>query len=160
MSARAAWRLETLGFQQVYRYTAGKADWFAAGWPIEGERAGVPRVGDLAHRDIPTCRLEERLGTVRARVLAGGWELCVVVNEQNVVLGRLKRDALDADPEATAETAMEAGPVTYRPNEVAAEAAKRLAERHVPSVLVTTSDGELIGLFRRDDVPGDAGERA
>src|ERR1051326_8061662 len=31
LSARAAWRLETMGFQEVYRYTPGKADWLAAG---------------------------------------------------------------------------------------------------------------------------------
>src|SRR5437773_6189207 len=27
LSARAAWRLESMGFQEVYRYTPGKADW-------------------------------------------------------------------------------------------------------------------------------------
>src|SRR6059036_3067934 len=36
LSARAAWRLETMGFQEVYRYTPGKADWLAAGWETEG----------------------------------------------------------------------------------------------------------------------------
>src|SRR6266542_3593380 len=29
LSARAAWRLESFGFTQVFRYAAGKADWFA-----------------------------------------------------------------------------------------------------------------------------------
>ena len=28
MSPRAAWRLDSLGFQQVYDYVAGEADWF------------------------------------------------------------------------------------------------------------------------------------
>ena len=36
MSARAAPRLATLGFTDVYRYQAGKADWFAAGLLREG----------------------------------------------------------------------------------------------------------------------------
>jgi len=31
MSPRAASRLESLGFRDVYDYAAGKADWFAAG---------------------------------------------------------------------------------------------------------------------------------
>jgi hypothetical protein len=31
MSARAAWRLEGLGFPQVRRYTPGKMDWLAGG---------------------------------------------------------------------------------------------------------------------------------
>ena len=43
MSARAAWRLETLGFTQVYRYTAGKMDWFANALPIEGKKKDAPR---------------------------------------------------------------------------------------------------------------------
>src|SRR5688572_23586838 len=37
MSPRAASRLETLGFEQVYDYVAGKADWGSGGLPLEGE---------------------------------------------------------------------------------------------------------------------------
>jgi CBS domain-containing protein len=151
MSARAASRLETLGFKQVFRYTPGKEDWMAAGLPIEGSKASIPRVSSVARRDVPTCRLDERLGDVSARVRAKGWELCVVVNEGNIVLGRLVRAALKGDADATVEGVMEPGPVTYRPHVVAEDAARTLAERHVQSVLVTTGDGELIGVFRAED---------
>ena len=151
MSVRAAWRLETLGFEQVFRYGPGKEDWMAAGLPIEGSKASIPRVGSVARRDIPTCRLDERLGGVSARVLATGWDQCVVVNEGNIVLGRLRRAALEGDADAIVETVMEPGPVTYRPHVVAEDAARTLAERHVQSVLVTTGDGELIGVFRPED---------
>src|SRR6266567_8778669 len=44
LSARAAWRLESMGFQEVYRYTAGKADWLAAGWETEGAQARKTRL--------------------------------------------------------------------------------------------------------------------
>lgn len=155
MSARAAWRLESLGFAQVYRYTAGKVDWMATGLPIEGTMASLPRVGSLARRDVPTCRLDERVADVCNRVRASRWELCVVVNERNVVLGRLKCETPNADPDALAGDVMEPGPVTYRPHEVAADAAQKLAERHVKNVLVTTADGELIGVFCPEDAPGD-----
>src|SRR6266851_1212826 len=151
MSKRAAWRLETLGFEQVHHYTPGKEDWMAAGLPIEGSKASIPRVGGVARRDVPTCRLDERVGDVSARVLAKGWDLCVVVNEGNIVLGRLKRAALEGDADAIVRSVMEPGPVTYRPHVVAADAARTLSERHVESVLVTTGDGELIGVFRADD---------
>jgi len=93
------------------------------------------------------------MGDVSARVLAKGWDLCVVVNEENIVLGRLKRDALEGDADAIVESVMEPGPVTYRPNVVAADAARTLAERHVHSVLVTTGDGELIGVFGPEGAP-------
>lgn len=152
MSARAAWRLDSLGFTAVYRYTAGKADWTASGLPIEGARAGVPRIGDLARRSLPTCSLEDRLGEVRERVRAAGWDVCIVVNDRDVVLGRLRQRELGGDPSAVVEHVMEGGPTTYRPDRPAAEVAAYLAERGAASVLVSTGDGELIGLFYRADV--------
>ena len=47
MSPRAACRLQTLGFTNVYDYVLGKADWLAHGLPTEGEQADVPRAKDL-----------------------------------------------------------------------------------------------------------------
>src|SRR5712692_3519027 len=114
MSKRAAWRLETLGFEQVHHYTPGKEDWMAAGLPIEGSKASIPRVGRVARRDVPMCRLDERVGDVSARVRANGWDLCVVLNEGNIVLGRLRPPLLEGDADATVEMVMEPGPVTYR----------------------------------------------
>jgi hypothetical protein len=81
---------QTLGFLQVYRYRAGKADWAAAGLPREGELANVPRVGDAARSDVPTCRAHEPIGSVRERVLSSGWDRCVVVDEATVALGLLR----------------------------------------------------------------------
>ena len=54
LSARAAWRLESMGFQEVYRYTAGKADWLAAGWETEGTEAKKVRIREMIHKDVPT----------------------------------------------------------------------------------------------------------
>ena len=51
MSARAAWRLESLGFSQVYRYTPGKMDWLARGLPREGAAAAVIQADDLVRQD-------------------------------------------------------------------------------------------------------------
>ena len=50
MSPRAAWRLEGLGFERVYDYVPGKADWFASGLPKEGRLASVPTRGETARR--------------------------------------------------------------------------------------------------------------
>jgi predicted transcriptional regulator len=151
MSARAAWRLETLGFDHVFRYAAGKVDWLAAGLPTEGTNATVARVGTVARRDVPTCRLSDRVGAVSDRVRASGWDQCVVVNERNIVLGRMTSKILEENAAATAEQVMEPGPVTNRPHELAHRTAHQLSERHAKSVLVTTADGELIGVFRAED---------
>lgn len=151
MSRRAAWRLESLGFTQVFAYAAGKADWFAFGLPVEGKLAGLPRAGDAARRDVPTCRLTERVGDVQPRVEAAGWDTCLVVNEEGVVLGRLRAEALGADPAAVVETVMESGPTTIRPDTLLEAITTRMQARKVDSVVVSTSDGRLVGVLFRSD---------
>lgn len=147
MSPRAAWRLESLGFTRVFDYVAGKADWLAAGLPTVGPDAAQPRAGRFARTDVPTCRLTDRLGDVRKRVRAAGWESCLVVNDDRIVLGRLRGAAFDGDPDQTAEAVMEAGPTTVRPSEPLHELVRRMRA----SVVVTTADGRLVGVLRRDD---------
>ncbi len=154
MSARAASRLETLKFRQVYRYQPGKADWFAAGLPREGTEAGTPRVADVARRDVATCRIDERVGAVRNRVREGGWDVCVVVDEQRVVLGLVRAEALGVDPETPVEDVMQPSPVTFRPNLGLGQMPDYLKKQRIPRALVTTSDGVLIGLLRIEDVNG------
>ena len=154
MSARAAARLETLGFRQVYRYQPGRADWFAAGLPREGKEAHTPRVADVARRDVPTCRIDEQVGAVRDRVRGDGWDVCVVVDEQRVVLGLVRVEALGVDPDTPVETVMQPSPVTFRPNLGVGEMPDYLTEPRTPLALVTTSDGVLIGLLRIEDVAG------
>ncbi len=149
MSPRAAWRLESLGFDRVHDYVAGKADWGAVGLTLEGT-AG-PRAGAHARSGVPTCRLDERLPDVRSRVTTTGWDLCVVVNERGVVLGRLGRQALGSSEDVTVEEAFTAGPGTIRPNALLESIVLRMQQRNLASVLVTRSDGTLVGLLQRDD---------
>src|SRR3954470_21232045 len=52
LSARAAWRMESMGFQEVYRYTPGKADWLSAGWETEGTNAAKPRIRRMIHKEV------------------------------------------------------------------------------------------------------------
>ncbi len=151
MSPRAAWRLESLGFAEVYDYTPGEADWFAYGWPMEGAGAALPRVGAVARLDMPHCARAERIGEVRDRVQAVQWEVCAVVNEEMVVLGLLRAPDLEADPDAAVEQIMRAGPATYRPDALVSDVLERLRKREVGGVLVTRSDGTLLGWLRRDD---------
>jgi hypothetical protein len=152
MSARAAWRLETLGFEHVHRYQPGKDDWLVARLPMEGSRAGIRTAADAARRDVPTCGLRDPVSKVADQVRAGDWALAVVVDDRRVVLGRLRPRDLDARPDARAEELMIDGPRTIRGTRPAAEMGDWLDERRVPGVLVTTADGELIGYVRRDEV--------
>lgn len=161
MSARAAWRLEALGFTAVYDYVPGKADWLAQDLPSEGTLAGEPTAGDVARRDVPTCTLDERLADVQRRAGEAGWDTCIVVNAENVVLGRLGRKALASASDARVEEVMAEGPATIRPHVPLATIAQRLRDRGLATALVTASDGRLIGLLRLEDAEsftaGDAG---
>jgi len=159
MSPRAAWRLETLGFDHVYDYTAGKADWASFGLPLEGHDASRPRAASIARADPPTCRLDERVAEVAAR-LPDDWDVCVVTNDENVVLGMLGRRALRSHENARVEEAMTTGPSTIRPNTRLDAIAKRMRDQNLTRVLVTRSDGVLVGVLRREDVDATAGETA
>jgi rhodanese-related sulfurtransferase/CBS domain-containing protein len=149
LSPRAAWRLESLGFTQVFDYVAGKVDWLANGLPTEGKRVAVPRVGEHVRRDVSTCHLTDRLGEVAEHVRASGLDGCVVVNEERVVLGLLRRRALDGDPQQLVEEVMEPGPSTFRPDVALDEMTAYLRQRQLGSVLVTTADGRLVGILQR-----------
>ena len=158
MSPRAAWRLESLGFTKVFDYVAGKADWLARGLPVEGKLADYTRAGDVARTDTPTCRLTDRLSDVRDKTLDADQNVCIVVNDDRIVLGRLRGDALGGDPEATVESVMESGPTTTRPDDPLEALTERLKDARVGSILVTTSDGRLVGILYRKDAKQRLGE--
>src|SRR5687768_392786 len=114
MSARAAWRLEALGFAAVYRYGPGKDDWLVARLPMAGPKAAVRRAADVARPDVPTCGLLDRAADVAEHVRRGDWPLAVVVNEHRIVLGRLRPRDLEASHDAVAAEIMVEGPRTVR----------------------------------------------
>jgi predicted transcriptional regulator len=136
----------------VYDYRTGIQDWRGAGLPTEGTNTQRRRLVDVVRGDVPTCSLDERLGDVRDRALAAGWDACVVVSQQRVVLGLLRTKELHADPDLPAERAMRPGPSTYRPYVSVEEMRQIMSERNMESSPVTASDGKLVGLVRRQDL--------
>lgn len=123
-----------------------------AGLPTEGTNGQRPRLADVVRRDVPVCSLGERLGDVRARVVAAGWDACVVVSQDRVVLGLLRAKELQADPGLPVEQVMRPGPSTYRPFVSVEEMRRIMIDRDLENSPVTTSDGKLVGLVRRQDV--------
>ncbi len=160
MSPRAACRLETLGFEQVYDYVPGKADWLARNFPREGDKANEKRAGDLARDDVATAALNERVAEIRPRVEASPYGFGFVVSSGGTLLGRLRRSALEDDPEATAESAMEPGPSTVRADTPLDELLERLRKRNLKTAVVTTPEGKLLGVVRRDDLEHERGYQA
>jgi CBS domain-containing protein len=150
LSPRAACRLATLGFEHVYDYVPGKADWLAHALATEGEDADRPRVGTLARNDVVICRLEDPVGQVRERVQASPYGFALVTASDGTILGRLHGSACEGEPAATAESVTEPGPSTVRPDTAVKELRERLDKKGFRTAIVTTPEGRLIGVVLRE----------
>jgi len=73
--------------------------------------------------------------------------MCVVINGRRVTLGVLSGEAIISDPNATAEQLMAPGPTTIRPNWSFEETSEYLKSQKLDRVLITTSDGVLVGVY-------------
>jgi len=160
MAPRAAARLESLGFDGIFEYKAGKLDWLAAGLPTEGENSKCPRAGEASRKDAAVCGLKDRLGDARDRAKRSGLEVAVVVDAEQVVLGLLRSKELEMDPNLAVEQAMRPGPSTFRPYVSMKEMADYMVEHSLESVPITTSDGKLAGVLLKSDATRMAADAA
>jgi Mg/Co/Ni transporter MgtE len=103
--------------------------------------------------DVVTCRLEERVTEVRERVSASPYGFAFVTSPHGVLLGRLRRAALEGDGPRSAEEVMEPGPSTVRPDTAAGELRERLEKRDLKTAVVTSPEGILLGVVRAADLP-------
>ena len=133
----------------MYDYVPGKVDWLARDFPTEGRDAGKPTAGRLAQRDVATCALDATVGDARRGASRTGG-VCVVVNDERVVLGVLRERELAASDATPVVEAMRPGPSTFRPHVAIAEMAEYMTKHDLDSVPVTASDGRLIGVLFRD----------
>jgi predicted transcriptional regulator len=84
-------------------------------------------------------------------VRTAGFEACVVVNSERVVLGLLRAKELAGAPDLPIEQVMRPGPSTFRPNVPIEEMAEHMIDNSLESSPITTSDGRLVGLLLRSD---------
>ena len=97
--------------------------------------------------EVPTCRLDEPVGEVGARAEQRGYRMCPVVNENGIVLGVISKRDWETDPTASAEELMDGAPTTVRPSHSLEKAEQVLQKSDRGAVLVTDSDGKLLGAF-------------
>jgi CBS domain-containing protein len=151
MSPRAAWRLEAAGFGPMYDYVAGKADWLAADLPFAGT---AQLAGMFTRRGVATTADGTSVAEVLRLLEEQGFGPVLVLNQAGVVMGAAYRDKLAAAAGETAVgTVMRFGVSTVRPSEDAAALAERMRDKGVTMVVVSRSDGTLIGLFFAADLP-------
>jgi Mg/Co/Ni transporter MgtE len=75
----------------------------------------------------------------------------VVVSNGRVVLGLLRAEELQRGQDEPIEQVMRPGPSTFRPHVLIEELAHFMIHHDLPTSPVTTSDGRLVGLLRRED---------
>ncbi|MFV2038670.1 MAG: CBS domain-containing protein [Acidimicrobiales bacterium] len=151
MSPRAACRLERFGFERVYDYVLGIADWKGAGLPVVGEAPRTQTVADASRPDVPTCAPGERLEEARIRTFDADWDECIVIDCGGVVVGRLRPPVWEGDPDAPVESVMEPGPTTVRPDFDLHPLVERMQKRGTKLVVVATPQGGLVGVLLRED---------
>lgn len=132
----------------MYDYVGGKEDWLAAGWPIEGHGASAPLAADVAREDVPTCRLDDRVGDLTFEDAPG---FVLAVNDRRVVLGKVLPRHADRDPDTAVREAMIEGPTSVRGSEDLEGLTARMEDADTSSVIVTTKEGQLIGVLGIED---------
>jgi rhodanese-related sulfurtransferase/CBS domain-containing protein len=148
LGPRAASRLETLGFTDVYEYSAGKDDWLSSGNDFEGTLADVPRAIDAA-KDVAVTRLDEDMTVVKE--LAKHSPVVAVVNEDGILMGRIDSHVSNAGAGDSVESLMEDGPKTVRPSEKVEDLLEVMDGEKRDDVLVTDPKGALLGIVFKDD---------
>jgi CBS domain len=149
MSPRAGWRLEALGSpRSTTTWTGSSTGWLPACPP----KAPTPNVRGPQTWRARTRRRADSMsrssGSANAFARRAG--TCVVVNDERVVLGLLRQEELER-PEGRIEEVMRPGPSTFRPHVPIEEMADFMVAHDLPTSPITSSDGRLIGVLRRED---------
>jgi CBS domain containing-hemolysin-like protein len=119
---------------------------------VEGEKADDPRAIDVARQDVVTCQVDQPVGELRERVAQSPYGFALVLGPDGVLLGRLRRTALEGDPDARADDVMEAGPSTTRPDVAPAKLLEKLQQANLSTAVLSDPDGRLMGVVRRAEL--------
>jgi rhodanese-related sulfurtransferase len=151
LSSRGAALLEALGHPEVYDYAASKVAWLARGLPSEGTVPRAERAGAIA-RPAATCAPDTPL---RDLPEAGPGGVVLVVDARGVVLGAVDPTGVTgAGASATTAALAVAAPApsSVRPSITAEELARSMDRAGEGHIVVSTSDGVLIGVVERPDL--------
>ena len=136
----------------MYDYVPGKVDWLANNLEVEGERANAPTLGRVMRHDVVRCAPADAATAVLELIEGSPYPFAVVTSSDGTVLGRVPATALDAGSDRPVWDVAEPGPKTFRPHHSAETVTGQLAEKDLRWAIVTTPDGELIGVVARHDL--------
>lgn len=157
LSSRAAALLLRLGFEDVRDYVPSKTAWLGAGLPAEGTVPDHDRAGALADPDVPTVGATADVATAARVLREADAAVCVVVDDDRVVLGTVHANATTLAPGTPVVDALSPAPTSVRPSILRRDLAESMDRNRETWVLVTTSQGALIGIVTREALR-DAGD--
>jgi hypothetical protein len=106
----------------------------------------------MARDDVVTCGLKDRAGVIRDRIEGSPYPFALILGGRRVLLGRVAKSRLECDAEELVEQRMDPGPSTVRPHKTAKSVAEDLGGRDLRWAIVTSQDGELIGVAARAEL--------
>lgn len=141
----------------MFDLVGGKSEWREHGLPMEGAGPFRSVAGQVLMPAPATCGPDATAGDIRATL--GSQPFCVVVNERNIVVGRVRPKDLPADDEARVAAFMRLGPSTVQLREELSGLVERMRKAGVTTILVTTPKGELLGMVDRGEAERFLAER-
>jgi CBS domain-containing protein len=120
-----------------------------AGEELDGEMGGGRTLVASLARAVPTVTLDATVAD--AASAAGDAPFVLVVNDLGIVLGKILDRSLEAATDDPVEQVMIEGPTTVRAGESLPALAERMEKAGTASVIVTSNQGELIGVLFTDD---------
>ncbi len=129
-----------------------------AGEPLEGSRGGGRAIVAELAREVPTVGLDATVADAAAAL--GDAPFVLVTTDAGVVLGKVLARSLEHPSDDGVETVLIEGPTTVRPSESLPELLERMDRASTASVLVTSNQGELVGVLYTEDARAAVEEHA
>jgi len=133
----------------VFDMVGGKSEWREQGLPMQGKGPFRYVAGQVLKPVVATCGSDAMAGDIRDALRSSPF--CVVVNERGIVLGRVRPKDLPAEDDAPVVDFMQLGPATVQRREELSGLVRRMQDKRVTTILVTTPKGELLGMLDRAD---------
>jgi rhodanese-related sulfurtransferase len=149
LSARAATRLDHLGFEQVHDLIGGRAAWTALGLPTEGAVGDRRRIGHHV-APVSSVGLDATIADVAA--LRPARFPIPVLDENGVLLGAVDPTATALPSDTKVTDVMIPAPGTIRPELRVDEVVEQLRKDGLDHVFVTAVSGRLIGEVVTDEL--------
>lgn len=118
--------------------------------PLEGEHDGVAALAKVVREHVPTCGLDDDLAAAQQAITDSEIPFAVVVDDDHVVHGVVHQG--NGDEASPVTDVLVEGPTSVRADSDLDSLVERMRKAGTGEVLVTTGQGELVGVLLLADV--------